>query len=77
MVPTSCERAGEKFNEGTAHAAAALSSAARAARRALGATKAEGSPQVAAVDWAALDIKGWAKHGAYICIQAEGERPSE
>eukprot|EP00965_Chrysotila_dentata_P001877 61961-Pleurochrysis_carterae.AAC.1 len=72
MVPTTCERAGETFDEGAARAAAALGSAARAARRALGATKTDGSPQVAAVDWAALDIKGWAKHGALSAFKLKG-----
>eukprot|EP00965_Chrysotila_dentata_P180590 5961772-Pleurochrysis_carterae.AAC.1 len=72
MTPTSSERASEKFNAGAARAAAALSGAARAARRALGATKADGSYQVAAVDWASLDIKGWAKHGALSAFKLKG-----
>eukprot|EP00965_Chrysotila_dentata_P073050 2414263-Pleurochrysis_carterae.AAC.1 len=65
MAPASCERAGEKFNTGAAQAAAAaLGNAARAAKRALGAAKPESSVQVAEIEWASLDLKGWAKYGA-------------
>eukprot|EP00965_Chrysotila_dentata_P199896 6179652-Pleurochrysis_carterae.AAC.6 len=72
MTPASGERASEKFNAGAARAATALSGAARAARRALGATKADGLSQVAAVDWAGFDIKGWSKHGALSAFKLKG-----
>eukprot|EP00965_Chrysotila_dentata_P049073 1627846-Pleurochrysis_carterae.AAC.1 len=72
MTPAPCERAGEEFNAGAARAAAALSGNARAAKRALSATKADELSQVATVEWAGLDIKGWAKHGALSAFKLKG-----